>query len=176
MIFRFLSLILLVWLLGFVWFAMLLPGPARQTEARAAVVLTGGPGRIARGVELLEQGRVEEIFVSGVDPEVTPEEFATEFKVSSRLMQCCVTLGYMAVDTRSNASETATWIEQRGHDEVRLVTTDWHMRRALADFRETVSPSVKIVGDAVPAKPPIGTLFLEYNKFLASRLYRLVPF
>ena len=70
------------------------------------------------------------LFVSGVDPEVTRAEFAREFKVTAREMNCCVTLGYLAVDTRSNAGEAAQWMESNGVRSVRLVTTDWHMRRA----------------------------------------------
>lgn len=175
MIWRLGAAVLLAWMVGFIWFAFMLPGQARGVEAEAVIVTTGGPGRIERGVDLLEKGEVEQLFVSGVDPEVTTEEFAAQFNVPRRTMQCCVTLGYSAVDTRSNASEAALWIAERGYTKVRLVTQDWHMRRALSEFRQAISPQVTIFADAVSAKPPLATLFIEYNKFLASVASRNLP-
>ena len=175
MIWRLFAAILLGWMLGFIWFAFMLPGQARNVDAEAVIVTTGGPGRIERGVDLLEQDEVEQMFVSGVDPEVTVNEFAAQFDVPGRTMECCVTLGYHAVDTRSNASEAALWIAENGYTRVRLVTQDWHMRRALSEFRQAISPQVTIFPDAVSAKPPLGTLFVEYNKYLASVVSRNLP-
>jgi uncharacterized SAM-binding protein YcdF (DUF218 family) len=175
MILRLAAAVLLAWMLGFCWFVLTLPGPAAAMEADAAIVPTGGAGRIDRGLELIDEGEVKELFVSGVDREVTPDEFAQEFDVPSRVMDCCVTLGFAAVDTRSNASEAAMWIAERDYTSVRLVTTDWHMRRALSEFQQAISPQVTIIVDAVPARPPLEMLFAEYNKYLASVLYRNLP-
>ena len=175
MILRIFSAVLLVWLLGFVWFSFTLPGPVQEADADAAIVPTGGAGRIARGLDLVARDEVREMFVSGVDPEVTPEEFAAEFDVPRGRMECCVTLGFNAVDTRSNASEAAMWLAENDYDSVRLVTTDWHMRRAYSEFRNVLPPSVTIVQDAVSSKPPLETLFIEYNKFLASLVWQALP-
>ena len=108
------------------------------------------------------------MFVSGVDPEVTPGEFAKEFKVRAREMRCCVTLGFLAVDTRSNAGEAAQWMTTNDVQTVRLVTTDWHMRRAAAELRHSIPERVVVVEDGVPSEPALGPLFLEYNKLLAA--------
>ena len=108
------------------------------------------------------------MLVSGVDRDVTPEEFAAEFEVGPLQMDCCITLGFVAVDTRSNASETASWVERNKVKSLRLVTTDWHMRRAAAELNRTLPEGVKVVRDAVPSEPSFPTLFLEYNKLLAS--------
>ena len=79
------------------------------------------------------------MLVTGVDPEVTPDEFAAEFEVDEAQMDCCVTLGFKAVDTRSNATETAEWVEANGITSLRLVTTDWHMRRAAGELARTLA-------------------------------------
>jgi uncharacterized SAM-binding protein YcdF (DUF218 family) len=109
------------------------------------------------------------MLVSGVDSEVRPGEFAAEFGVAPEQMECCVTLGFAAVDTRSNAAETAKWVAQNEVTSIRLVTTDWHMRRAAGEVERTLPGHVTVIRDAVPSQPDFGTLFLEYHKLIASR-------
>lgn len=175
MIWRAAALLAIVYALGFLWFAAALPQPAADSLTDAVVVPTGGAGRIDRGLELLGRGRAREMLVTGVDREVKPGEFAAEYEVSPKTMRCCVTLGFAAVDTRSNAAETAAWVKERRYRSLRLVTTDWHMRRAARELGRALPPEVTIVRDAVPSRPRLGILFLEYNKLLASALAQLLP-
>ncbi len=168
MIKRVLSGLFLIWVLGFLWFAVSLPQPAPDIKTDAVIVPTGGPGRIAQGLAVLDKGLAKTMLVTGVDREVKPGEFAAEFDVSQARMDCCVTLGFAAVDTRSNASETAQWVEDREIKSLRLVTTDWHIRRAASELDRTLPDDVKVVRDAVPSEPSLYSLLLEYNKLLAS--------
>lgn len=170
MIARFAAFVVLAYALGFVVFALTLPEPAGHSKTDAVLVPTGGAGRIARGLEVLRDGDAKRMFVSGVDPEVTSAEFAREFKVRAREMRCCVTLGYLAVDTRSNAGEAAQWFASNDIRTVRLVTTDWHMRRAAAELGYSLPDGVTVIEDAVASVPDLGQLFLEYNKLLAALL------
>lgn len=167
MIRRFASTLLLVWFFGFVLFAVALPQPAGKTATDGVVVLTGGKGRVDRGLDALRGGWARRLLVSGVGHEVKPHEFAVEYKVQPTLMACCVTLGYQAVDTRSNASETAEWIAREKIRSLRLVTSDWHMRRAAMELRRALPPGVTVIEDAVPTQPSLYALFLEYHKLLA---------
>ncbi|MCP2017602.1 MAG: YdcF family protein [Erythrobacter sp.] len=175
MILRLFAAVMLVYAFGFLGFAVSLPQPAADEKTDAVIVLTGGPGRIARGLDVVEQGLAREMFVSGVDPDVTPAEFAAEFDVSRRVMQCCVKLGYLAVDTRSNAGEAAQWLKENEFTSVRLVTTDWHMARSAAEFSETLPPDMRVVKDAVVSHPQLATLYLEYNKLLAAAISQGLP-
>ena len=168
MIRRIISALLLVWLLGFLWFAITLPQRADDLKTDAVIVPTGGAGRIPQGLEVLEQGLARRMLVSGVDREVTEDEFAAEFEVKPELMACCVVLGFAAVDTRSNAAETAQWVEDNKVKSLRLVTTDWHMRRAASELSRTLPDGVKVIQDAVPSQASFASLFLEYHKLLAS--------
>ncbi|MDZ4272382.1 MAG: YdcF family protein [Erythrobacter sp.] len=169
MIRRGVSLVFLVWVIGFLWFVVTLPGEASDVTTDAVIVPTGGAGRIARGLEVLDQGLAAKMLVSGVDSEVRPGEFAAEFGVAPEQMECCITLGFAAVDTRSNAAETAKWVAQNEVTSIRLVTTDWHMRRAAGEVERTLPGHVTVIRDAVPSQPDFGTLFLEYHKLIASR-------
>lgn len=167
MIFRLFAFIVMIYALGFLAFAVTLPQPLDDTRTDAILVPTGGAGRIQRGLEVLRADRAPALFVSGVDPEVTADEFARQFDVTAREMECCVTLGKLAVDTRSNAGEAAQWLAINDYREVRLVTTDWHMRRAAAEMRHALPDDIALVEDAVPSDPDLGQLFLEYNKLIA---------
>ncbi len=160
---------------GFLWFAAALPQPVDGGRTDAVVVPTGGPGRIDRGLALLTARKADAMLVTGVDPEVRPGEFAAQYRVPARLMDCCVTLGFAAVDTRGNAAETAAWMEHHRYRSLRLVTTDWHMRRAAGELSAALPSSVSIIRDGVPSRPRLGILFLEYNKLIASTLALLWP-
>lgn len=167
MIRRLISVAVIAWALGFVAFAVTLPAPLGNAATDAVVVVTGGKGRIDRGFEVLRQGWAKRLLVSGVARQVKPGEFAAEYKVAPALLACCVTLGYRATDTRSNGSEAADWVRANAVHSVRLVTSDWHMRRAALELRRALPNGVTIVEDAVPTQPSLYALFLEYHKLLA---------
>jgi uncharacterized SAM-binding protein YcdF (DUF218 family) len=170
---RLLATLVIIWLLGFAWFAGALPQPVPASEKTDVIVVpTGGAGRIERGLAMLRAHAAGKLFVSGVDREVRPREFAAEYKVTPAEMACCVVLGFAALDTRGNALETATWFESGHFRSLRLVTSDWHMRRSAGELEE-VLPDVRLVEDGVPSEPSLKTLFLEYHKLLASWLGRL---
>jgi len=168
MIKRLISILFLAWVLGFAWFALLLPLPAASQKTDAIVVLTGGPGRIDRGLERLEAGDAKRLLISGVAREVKPRELAAEYKRPLKLFDCCIALGFDAEDTRSNATEVATWVARRNYRSIRLITTDWHMRRAEYELGRAMGDKVTIVADAVRSQPSFATLFREYHKFLAG--------
>lgn len=170
MIRRFLGGLVTLWALGFVWFALFLPRPAEPARSDAIIVPTGAGGRIARGLDLLRARQAGHMLVTGVDPEVKPGEFAAEYDVAPQLMRCCVALGFDAVDTRGNASESAAWVAQGGYKSVRLVTTDWHMRRAAFELGRRLPDGVEVTRDAVASDASFDTLFLEYHKLLAAML------
>ena len=94
MIRRALSAVVLAWALGFLWFAIALPGPAEAVVTDAVIVPTGAAGRIERGLQVLGAGDARALLVTGVDPEVRPAEFAGQFGVPMETMACCVTLGF----------------------------------------------------------------------------------
>ncbi|WP_017671621.1 YdcF family protein [Blastomonas sp. AAP53] len=166
MIVRFVSSVLLAWILGFAWFAILLPQPLGDQQTDAVVVPTGGPLRIDRGLQVLREQWADRMLISGVDRDVRPAELSAQYPGSVALFDCCVDLGFRAYDTRSNGLETARWAKQRKVESVRLVTTDWHMRRAEYELRRSLPEGVLIYTDAVVSKPSLMTLWREYNKLV----------
>ncbi|MFV0623638.1 YdcF family protein [Sphingomonas sp. ac-8] len=171
MIRRLASVVVIAWVLGFALFTVSLPSPAPDALVTDAVVVpTGGPGRIDRGLTLLRSGKAKRMLVTGVDPDVRPGELAAAYKVPAEVIACCVDLGHEAVDTRSNADETAEWVQTHGYRTVRLVTSDWHMARAALELRHALDGGVEVIADPVPGTPRFGILFDEYNKYLVRRV------
>lgn len=171
---RLIYLVLLAWLLGFAWFALTLPKPLAGGKTDGVIVLTGGDGRVARGVEALNKGWARQLLVSGVDREVKPREFVSAYHIAADQMACCITLGFESVDTRSNAREAARWIATNKFRSVRLITTDWHMQRAAYELSLMKPKEVAVLRDAVASQPTFETLFTEYHKLLARNIERLL--
>ena len=145
MILRLASLVALIYALGFILFTVTLGQPAGVDAPRtdAAVVITGGRGRIEHGVEVLKAGRAKRLLVAGADPAVTKKDLIARLGGNARLVNCCVDLGSESVDTRSNAEEAQRWLTKRGYRSFRLITSDWHMRRASYDFRQVLGDKFK---------------------------------
>ncbi|WP_344691805.1 YdcF family protein [Sphingomonas cynarae] len=170
MMLRLLSLLVLGWCFGFVAFTVSLPGPLENNTSDAIVVPTGGPGRIDRGLAMLQAHQARRMLVTGVGPGVRPRDLAHTYHVPRALFACCIDLGAEAVDTRSNAEETAAWVRRHDYRVVRLVTSDWHLPRARMELAAVLGNHVIVLGDGVPGTPRLGTLVNEYNKFLLRRV------
>ena len=172
MISRVASLILLLYAIGFVFFAFTLgaPAPATAQPTDAAVVLTGGSGRIEHAIDVLRQGKAKRLLVAGADPSVTKRDLSVRIPGSATLLKCCVDLGSESVDTRSNAEEAGRWLAKHRFASIRLITSDWHMRRARYEFGKVLKGKYVIVPDAVRTEPSFFTLFGEYNKYVLRRI------
>ncbi|HET7708962.1 MAG TPA: YdcF family protein [Sphingomicrobium sp.] len=172
MIARLFAMILLGYAVGFILFAVTLGTPAPKDAARtdAIIVLTGGSGRIEHALNVLEQGKAKRLLIAGADPAVTKRDLAKGLPGSARLLRCCADLGSESVDTRSNAEEAKRWLERRKYRSFRLVTNDWHMRRARYEFRKVLGSRYDAVSDAVRSEPSFITLFGEYNKYVLRRV------
>lgn len=163
--------LLILWGGGLLWFATHInfaKPSSIDNKADAIIVLTGGTKRIEVAVKLLEQKKAGFLFISGVNPDVKAKEFLPQ----SNDELCCIFLGYKASDTKENAHETREWISEQNIETIRLVTSNYHMMRAMLEFRK-IMPNLEIIPH--PVRPdgfnvwdqkfwPI--IFSEYNKTL----------
>lgn len=107
----------------------------REPKADAIVVLTGGYQRIDRAIDLLKNGAGERLLISGVNPTTSGNQIRKLTQSSSALFECCVDMGYEAVDTIGNANETARWISDHQFRRVLVVTNNYHMPRSLLELK-----------------------------------------
>lgn len=170
--------------LGFVFFAVFATRAAidRREVADGIVVLTGGEARIAEAARLLEQGRAQRLLISGVNRRTSREEVRRLAGLRAELFDCCVDIGYEALDTYGNADEARAWAGQWHFSKLIIVTASYHMPRSLAEIAIAM-PEATLVPHAVVPRQLKGepwwlklsaarVLVAEYLKFLpvATRL------
>jgi uncharacterized SAM-binding protein YcdF (DUF218 family) len=131
---------------GFIGFALSLERaePVLTVQADGVVVLTGGSARLEEAAELLARGQARRLLITGVNKATRGAEIAKLLPISRRLFDCCIDLGYEALDTAGNAAETRDWAKARGIDgSLIVVTSNYHMPRALVELSAAL-PGVEL--------------------------------
>lgn len=149
----------------------------RGLGSETGVVFTGQFDRVHVGLDLLRDGRLERLFISGVNPGagVDPKTFADQFGFDATLETALETgrlaLGPHAQTTTENAVETACWYKaQNLKSPLLLITTDLHMPRASLAL-ERALPGVPVLRGAIPST--VGARlrpdpWAEFAKFLGT--------
>lgn len=175
---RFLGLAALLWCLGFAVYAVSVTHRLPyEGNAEGIVVLTGGDGRVEAGLTLLEQERAGRLLISGVHRDVKVREILV-LNGKPAALGSKIDLGFVAQDTLGNADETAEWITRHNIRSVIVVTSHYHMPRAMVHLGAQL-PEVALY--AYPVTPKIFTdkkwylkrepwrlLLTDYNKFLLT--------
>ena len=135
---------------GFVAFLAQLRTTETRPEQHAdgIVVLTGGSSRVSDAMELLAAGYGKRLLISGVHPTSRVSDISRSVQESQALFNCCVDLDRSAVSTRSNASETRRWAHERGFKSLIVVTSNYHMPRAIVELKHAM-PDVALIPYAV---------------------------
>jgi len=161
-----LGLLVVIWTIGLFGFAGRVDRstPAADPPVSDGVVaLTGASdARIEAAMQLLENGKARRMLVSGVNPKASRADMRTVAQAQRRIYDCCVDLGYQATDTVGNARETAHWADAEGYHSLILVTSDFHMPRALLELKAAMP-------DAVITPYPIRTTDLDAHHWWRSR-------
>jgi uncharacterized SAM-binding protein YcdF (DUF218 family) len=178
----FIAILVLIWTIGLFAFADRVRGftPAPEPARADAIVALTGPSaeRVNAAIRLLEQDKGQRVLISGVNREVRRQELRALTPGSNRLFNCCVDLGFEAEDTVGNAQEIAAWADAKGYDSLIVVTSDYHMPRALTEIR-AAAPGVELTPYAVEtpsldnsrwwkAAVTARRMTLEYMKYLAA--------
>lgn len=114
------------------------------TEADCAVVLTGAPGRIREGFELLQQKRIKKLIVSGVFKEATYTEVFPYWPFYNEINPDDVILEKRSQTTFGNAHQSVVLVESLKCQDVFLVTSQLHMARAYSIFRDVFPNTIEI--------------------------------
>lgn len=167
--------------LGFVDFLSKVP-PTEAKPARNAdgiVVFTGGSSRVSDALDLLSAGYGQRLLISGVHPTNGYTDIQRTLPDSQKLLACCVDLDRSAINTRSNATETRRWATDRGFHSLIVVTSNYHMPRAIVELSNAM-PGIDlvpfaVVGDKWREEPwwtsgaALRLLLSEYAKYLFAQ-------
>ena len=159
-------LAMVFWMGGFLTFLMSLPDEATdspQVTTDAIVVLTGDKGRIAAGIAALERGQGKRLLISGVNPSLANATIYNAIGSDTDLID----LGREALDTTGNVLEAANWANTYNFKSLLVVTSDYHMPRALIQFSR-LENHIHIYSLPVNTKASFLTLSIEYNKYIVS--------
>lgn len=173
---------------GFFWFAAQIEGEEVMIERKAdgIVALTGAASRIPDAIELLAAERGKRLLITGVHRATSASEIARLTPLYSKFFTCCIDLDRSALNTFGNALETKRWAREHGFNSLIVVTSNWHMPRAMAEIQHQL-PDVAliaypVISEKVKTEPwwqNTGTarfLAAEYLKYLFALIrMRLDP-
>jgi len=163
---------------GYCWFASRVSSEEIKLDRNAdgIVVLTGAASRIPDAIELLGAGRGQRLLITGVHRGTSAREIARLTPLYARMFACCVDLDRSALNTFGNAIEAKRWAKEHHFNSLIVVTSNWHMPRAMIEL-EHQSPELTlipypVVSENIKTNPwwsNTGTARLmvsEYLKFL----------
>jgi uncharacterized SAM-binding protein YcdF (DUF218 family) len=167
---------------GFVGYLAQLRGAEVKPERQAdgIVVLTGGSSRVSDAVDLLAGGYGKRLLISGVHPTNDASDISRSLPESRPMINCCVDLDYSAINTRSNAAQTRRWVHERRFRSLIVVTSNYHMPRAVVELSHAM-PDIDLIPYAVVGEkwrdepwwtsgPTLRLLLSEYAKYVAAEL------
>ncbi len=139
-------LLLVMLIIGFIVFAN---GVDRERiepahPADGITVLTGGVSRIDEAIKLLSQGKAKRVLITGVNRGTTLEQLKELSSQGDQYFACCVDVDKEARNTIDNATETAQWVTLNQYSSIIVVTSNYHLPRALAEL-ERALPGVALI-------------------------------
>ncbi len=152
--------------------------PASLPKGDAIVALTGGADRIPDAVGWLAQGHGERLLISGVSTQTSVEQLAQKSPRLKAWLTCCVDLDHQARNTVGNAEETRRWARGKGYRSLVVVTSSYHMPRAMLELKRHMPETQFIAAPVVTERlqglqywqdlPLLRLLGQEYAKFLVA--------
>lgn len=156
-----------------------------EPAAEGVTALTGASNaRISAGVDVATRLRLP-LLISGVHIDTSSADIADIVGVKESEIQCCVTLGRAAATTEGNGAEVAEWARRHRMTRIIVVTSEYHMDRALIELRRAM-PEGEFIPHAVESTrvpprdwyrdgPTAKRLFEEWMKFRVASIRAARP-
>lgn len=119
--------------------------PDAFEHTRAIVSLAGGPGRLGRGLDLLDAGKADVLLLSGTGKGARLEDIFPGRDLSRFASGNVILLESRSTSTYENAIEAWAVLAARGEvREIVLLTSNYHMLRSEFVFRKVFPADVVI--------------------------------
>lgn len=167
------------WLGGMVGYHELIPSKQTQINKKydAIIILTGGERRITDGINLLAEGKANQLLVTGVGKDVKAAELLNKMNLPPHIA-AKIDLGKKARSTIGNVHESKEWIEENNIKTAIIVTGNYHIPRAIRLFKSRIKDLEILPYPVFPKeyknekwpfhKNTARLVLKEYNKFLVS--------
>lgn len=143
------------------------------------VVLTGGSNRIKQTLNLFlfNHNENHNLLISGAGKGFSKKTLLKLIKKTPenlKILNCCITVENQSTDTYSNAIESYKWIKKNNFKSITLITSDYHMPRALMEFKQQLN-DIRITPLSLKSElsDPVSNFkvnLFEYLKFKATKL------
>ena len=175
-IFTLIILLIIAWIGGLIYFGYLINhfDIDKTTHTDVVIALTGGRNRINEATKILHLKLADKLFISGVGKDISLKNIQHRQKIKKSLLKK-ITIGHDAEDTIGNAKESAIWVEENKISSIRLVTSNYHINRAMIEFRRQL-PFIDIIPHPVYSEKIVkkwwtswqtfSLIFKEYNKLI----------
>tara|TARA_X000000950_G_scaffold287208_1_gene398616 strand:+ start:2453 stop:3043 length:591 start_codon:yes stop_codon:yes gene_type:complete len=145
---KFIVFLISIIIITFVWWLILIfntfpkkfyvNADSFESSKSVIVVLTGGKGRIDKGLELFESNYGKYLFISGVFKE---SEIKINIFVENKLIEkdCCVIVDNKSKNTFENAFEVKRWLNEKNDiKNLILVSSYYHLPRSYIVFKKLI--------------------------------------
>ena len=144
-----------------------------QKSGTGIVIATGSEGRLEAGLTLMLADHADHLLISGTGAGVTKPDILRVANPNGvfdephlkQVIDCCVDLDPAASNTQGNAIQSKHWADQHQLSRIILVTSDFHMPRAITMFRAAM-PDRTIIAHQVE------TPWLQPDQFGALRWWQ----
>lgn len=152
---RILSLLVLLFLPPAIPYLLVLRNPGPPTRpADAIFVLTGGEGRIHEGFRAWSGGAARELYILGAGRRVPVARIVPDgFRIPAEALSRVHVEGW-SENTLENAFSAKSAVGEGKFSSVILVTSDYHIPRAVLVFRKVLPPDVSL--SAIRVRPEGG--------------------
>lgn len=118
--------------------------PAENSKENVGVVPTGAAGRVPEGLEMLANGEIDKLHLSGLDTTKHPvDKILEKYGYPPEMAEKISTDN--AATTPENGIMTAEWAKENGYKNITLITSETHVERAKHDLEQAaVKEGIKI--------------------------------
>ena len=95
-------------------------------------------------MKLLAQQKAKRLLITGVNRTTSTEALKQLASEGDQLFSCCVDIDKEARNTIDNATETSQWVALHHYNSIIVVTSNYHMPRALAELGR-VMPGMTLI-------------------------------
>lgn len=143
----------------------------KDHEADCGVVLTGGPGRVREGFDLLSQGMIKKLIISGVHPKAQLREIFPQRSFYPTVSEKDVVLEKRSTTTYGNVHQSLPLVEALRCRSVVLITSKVHMYRAKRSFEAVASDNLDLYERSVASGSEHGQLYELLLETIKSVFY-----